>query len=91
MIDLLRASGPIALAMLAIAMVLVFVRLVRGPSLADRVVALDLLATIGVSAAVVYAITFDAPVFLDVAIVLALISFIGTVAFAKYVERGVRP
>ncbi|MCS6926832.1 MAG: cation:proton antiporter [Candidatus Binatia bacterium] len=75
------------LPLLSVAIVLAFVRLWRGPSLPDRVVALDLLATLGMGVIAVYAIATDQPVFLDVAIILALISFLGTVAFAYYLER----
>lgn len=77
------------LPILVIAMVPAFIRLVRGPSLPDRVIALDLLITIGVGIIAVYAIAMGQAVFLDVAVVLALTSFLGTVAFAYYVERTV--
>lgn len=70
------------------ALLLSFIRLVIGPSIPDRVVALDLIAAISVGICTVYAIETDQPGLLDVAIVLALISFLGTIAFAKYVERG---
>jgi multicomponent Na+:H+ antiporter subunit F len=69
---------------LAVAMALSVIRLAKGPHLADRIVALDLLATITMAAAGVYAIEYDQTVFLDVAIVLALISFVGTVGIAVY-------
>jgi multicomponent Na+:H+ antiporter subunit F len=72
-----------------VAIVLAFFRLVRGPSLPDRVVALDLIAALGIGMIAVYTIATDQPVFLDVAIVLALISFLGTVAFAYCLERRV--
>jgi multicomponent Na+:H+ antiporter subunit F len=85
--SLIQLATFVALPLLSIASVLAFVRLVRGPSLPDRVVALDLLITIGVGFIAVYAIAMDQPVFLDVAIVLALTSFLGTIAFAYYVER----
>jgi multicomponent Na+:H+ antiporter subunit F len=74
---------------LVIAVVLAFVRLVLGPSLPDRVVALDLMTTLGMGVIATYAIVNDDPIFLDVAIVLALVSFLGTIAFAYYVERRV--
>jgi multicomponent Na+:H+ antiporter subunit F len=77
------------LPLLSMAMLLTFVRLAKGPSLPDRVVALDLLAVLAMGMAAVYAIAMNQPVFLDVAIVLALISFLGTVAFAYYIERSV--
>ena len=82
-------AGSIALVLLSSALCLAFYRLARGPSLPDRVVALDLIATISVGFIAVYSIMTKQPVFLDVAIVLALIAFLGTVAFARYVEKGV--
>lgn len=77
----------VALPLLTITVILAFVRLVRGPSLPDRVVALDLITTLMIGIIAVYAIGTDEPVLLDLAIVLALISFLGTVAFAHYIER----
>lgn len=74
------------LPLLTVAVLLAFVRLVRGPSLPDRIVALDLMATFGIGIMAVYSIATRQPVYLDVAIVVALISFLGTVAFARYVE-----
>lgn len=77
-------------AMLIVALALAFSRLVRGPTLPDRVVALDLIAVISAGFIAVYAIETGERVFLDVAIVLALITFLGTVAFAQYLERRAR-
>jgi multicomponent Na+:H+ antiporter subunit F len=51
------------------------------------VVALDLISILAAGMTAVYAIAAEQPVFLDVALVLALISFLGTVAFARYLER----
>jgi multicomponent Na+:H+ antiporter subunit F len=72
---------------LGVAYILSFIRLVIGPSLPDRVVALDLIAALTVSTVAAYAFATDQDVFLDVAIVLALVTFLGTIAFAQYVER----
>jgi multicomponent Na+:H+ antiporter subunit F len=73
--------------MLGLAFVLTFIRLVLGPSLPDRVIALDLMAAMVVGIICTYAIGTNQLVFLDVAIVLALIAFLGTIAFSQYVER----
>lgn len=81
-------ASYIALPALGLAIVLTVLRLVRGPSFPDRVVALDLLTTLGIGLIAVDAIALRETVLLDVAIVLALTSFLGTVAFARYVERG---
>jgi multicomponent Na+:H+ antiporter subunit F len=80
-------AATIALTMLSVALLLAFVRLARGPSLPDRVVALDLVSILAAAIAATYAVAAAQAVFLDVAIVVALISFLGTVAFARYVER----
>ncbi|HKK73267.1 MAG TPA: monovalent cation/H+ antiporter complex subunit F [Candidatus Krumholzibacteria bacterium] len=87
MIDLV---AEIALGILGTSLVLAFARLVRGPALGDRALALDLISTISVAVAAVVAIRFRSTVYLDVAVVLGLIAFIGTVAFARYLERGER-
>lgn len=79
----------IILPFLSLAIVMAFIRLVRGPGLPDRVVALDLITTLGIGVIGVYAIATNQPVLLDVAVVLALTAFLGTVAFAYYMERRV--
>lgn len=76
---------------LGVAMLLGLLRLSRGPSLPDRVVALDLMTAVAVAVCGIWAIATDDPVFLDAAMVLALITFVGTVAFARYLERRGRP
>ena len=81
-------GATITLAVIGLAVLLGVVRLVRGPDLANRVVAIDLLSTLGVGLAGAAAVASDDAVYLDVALVLALIAFIGTVAFARYAEHG---
>lgn len=78
------------IALLVLAIVLAFLRLVRGPSIPDRVLALDLMTTTGMAVIAVFAVATEQVVILDVAIVLALVSFVGTIAFAYYLERLVR-
>jgi multicomponent Na+:H+ antiporter subunit F len=85
--DVVSTASAIALVMLSVALLLALVRLIRGPSLPDRVVALDLMTILAAGTTAVYAIVAEQPVFLDVALVVALISFLGTVAFARYLER----
>jgi multicomponent Na+:H+ antiporter subunit F len=74
-------------AMLSAGLILSFVRLARGPTLPDRVVALEVIATLVVGFTAVYAVTTGDAVFLDVAVVLALVAFIGAIAFASYLEK----
>jgi multicomponent Na+:H+ antiporter subunit F len=90
MTDHINLFLEIVLGLIALAALLGFVRLLRGPSLPDRVVAFDLLATLAVGISAVYSMAHDQPVFLDVAVVIALISFVGTVAFARYIEERLK-
>lgn len=77
----------IILPLLAIAVILIFVRFILGPSISDRVVALDLMITAGIGIIAVYSIIEDQSTFLDIAMILALIAFLSTVAFAYYLEK----
>ncbi|MEJ5052910.1 monovalent cation/H+ antiporter complex subunit F [Sphingobacterium sp. MYb382] len=87
MITLETYFDYVILPILAISVMLVFIRLFRGPAVVDRVIALDLIITIGIGIITVYSIRTDQKVLLDVAIILALIAFLGTVAFAYYIEK----
>lgn len=78
----------ITFAILSLAMLLIFARLLLGPTLPDRVVALELLATVVVAKAGLYAIHTDNPSFIDVAIVAALTAFLAAIGFARFLERG---
>jgi len=66
-------------------------RLMAGPSLPDRVVALDLVATLCVGVIALVAIQMEQPAILVVAIVIALVMFLGTAAFAMYIEKSAKP
>lgn len=77
----------IILPILSISVLLVFVRFIIGPGISDRVVALDLLITIGIGIMAIYAIVSDKASFLDIAMIFALIAFLGTIAFSYYLEK----
>ena len=77
----------IILPLLAIAVILIFVRFILGPTISDRVVALDLMITAGIGIIAVYSIIENQSTFLDIAMILALIAFLSTVAFAYYLEK----
>lgn len=76
-----------ALPLVTISILLVFVRLAKGPSVEDRIVALDLLTAVGIGFLSLYALKTNSVSILDVGIILALLAFLGTVAFAFYVGR----
>ena len=77
-------------AMIALAAVfLAFFRLLKGPTVADRVVALDGMTIISISMIVFISFYLRRAIYLDVASVYALISFVGVVAVARYIEKGI--
>lgn len=78
------------LAMTALALALGFVRLLKGPTLADRVVALDLVTMLLVVALTLFAMWSGEAAYLDAALPLALVAFLATVAFARYIDRSPR-
>ncbi|MEG3078620.1 cation:proton antiporter [Halomonas sp. 5021] len=73
---------------MGLTLVLTFVRVVRGPSLPDRVMALELFSTTVVGLVGVYAIQSGVASFLDAAIVIALMGFLAAIGFARFLERG---
>ncbi|MEQ7800684.1 monovalent cation/H+ antiporter complex subunit F [Pedobacter sp. ASV1-7] len=77
----------VILPILTVSVILVFIRLYKGPEVVDRVVALDLLITIGIALITVYSIRSLEPIFLDVAMILALIAFLGTISFSFYLDK----
>lgn len=85
--DFLDWCVTIGFVMVMAALALGFVRLALGPSMADRVVALDMMTITIIVFCGIYAIYTGDASFLDVAIVLALIGFLATVALARYAER----
>jgi multicomponent Na+:H+ antiporter subunit F len=84
---ILDATVTLALGLVALAMLVALIRLVLGPTLPDRVVALDVVASLAVGAIAALAVAFDKPDLLQPALVVALIAFVGTVAFARHLER----
>ena len=87
--ELLNVTTNVVLGMLILTMILSFIRLIIGPTLPDRVVALDLIGSTVAGIIAVYAVANLQPVFVDVAIVMALVIFLGTIAFARFLERRI--
>jgi len=85
---MLEIVSQITLVTLGIALLIAFIRIVRGPTLPDRIVAMDLFGVLVVGIIVVLAGWSGVRATLDAAIVIALIGFLGTIAYATYVERG---
>jgi len=85
MADVLISAA--ALVMLA-AFLLALYRFLKGPSVADRVVAFDVLTIVTTTAIVLVAYVEGRAIYLDVALIYALLSFLGVIVVARYLERG---
>ncbi len=85
MLDLV---AQVTLGILGLALLMAFARIVKGPTLPDRIVAMDLFGVLVVGLIVVLAGRSGVRATLDAAIVIALVGFLGTIAYATYVERG---
>ena len=85
---MLEVISHVTLVTLGVALLVAFIRLVKGPTLPDRIVAMDLFGVLVVGVIVVLAGSSGVRATLDAAIVIALVGFLSTVAYATYVERG---
>lgn len=83
--DMLSVVTLIALVMLGLALLISVVRIIIGPTLGDRVLALDLMTVIAMGFVGTIAIRTGLMLYLDIAIALALLGFLATVAFARYI------
>lgn len=81
---MIELAVNVSFCLLGLAAVLVLVRMWRGPTLADRILALDSLTTLGVGLIAVFAVHAGLALYLDLAIALALVSFVSTAALARY-------
>jgi multicomponent Na+:H+ antiporter subunit F len=84
----LTIAFAISSVLLLVGLVLALRRVVVGPTAFDRVVALDLIGGLCLCLIVMFSIFFEQGVLLEAAFAIALVSFLGTVAFARYLARG---
>ena len=73
---------------LMVSLIPALIRVIKGPSLPDRVIALDVIASIVVAIILVHCIQSGSLYYLTGAMVVALVAFLGTVALALYIRRG---
>lgn len=85
---MLSIAIPSALFMIAAAMALNLWRLVRGPDLPDRILALDTLYINAIALLILLGIQLGSPLYFEAALLIALMGFVGTVAFSKFLLRG---
>lgn len=86
-IPVLDISLKITLAILIFSFFLAMIRLAKGPRLYDRVVSLDLITSISAGIILVYAIMTEKSAYIDVAVIIFMIAFLGTVAISKYLTK----
>ncbi len=85
MIDLLILLAAL---LVSVAFVLALYRFFKGPSAADRVVAFDTLTIVSITGIALIALLNERGIYLDVALVYALLSFLGVITIARYLENG---
>lgn len=86
MIEIMLISS---LTLFGVAIAIALYRIVFGPSLPDRVIALDMIGVNLVSGIAIISVMLQTKAFLEVILILAILAFISTIAFSKYIERGV--
>ncbi|WEZ84012.1 cation:proton antiporter [Rhizobium sp. 32-5/1] len=87
--DILQAATTFTLVVLSLALAMTVVRIIRGPSLADRVLGLDMLVAIAIGFIATIAVRTGFNLYIDIAIALGLVGFLATVAFARFIlARG---
>jgi len=84
----LHGACQVSMAVLLAGMLLLLYRLAKGPTAADRVVAMDLMSVLVVTFLVILSIHTRETSYLDVAIAYACIAFLGTIALARFVQKG---
>lgn len=77
----------IAFAFLMVSMILTLIRLLKGPSVNDRIAAMDLISSIIMGIILVYALLIQNAIYFDVPVIISLISFIGTIAVSTYLKQ----
>lgn len=78
-----------SLILFGIAIAITFIRIILGPSFSDRVIAMDVIGINLISAIAIVSILFQTRAFLEVILILGILAFISTIAFSKFLERGV--
>lgn len=85
---MLSLALPLAIGMVLLAMALTVFRLLRGPGLADRILALDTLGINAIALVVLVGIALGSAAYFEAALILAMMGFVGTVALCKFLLSG---
>ncbi|MFK7815415.1 MAG: K+/H+ antiporter subunit F [Gammaproteobacteria bacterium] len=85
---MLETVIPIAFSLLVLSVLLGFIRLVKGPSVPDRILALDTLYINAIALVVLLGMHLDSALYFEAALIIAVMGFVGTIALSKYLLRG---
>ena len=85
----MNVAEAVFLVFIGVGVLLCLLRLIKGPTAADRAVALDTVATVTTGLLVIMGFLFSRYVYLDVSLVYAVLMFIGSVVIARFLERGI--
>lgn len=80
----------VVMPIICVSLFFIILRFIKGPQVVDRVVALDLMITVGVAFITLFSIVVNNPMFLEEAMIMALIAFLSTVAFSYYIFKRKR-
>lgn len=86
--EILVLAAEISLGLLLLALLLTLVRLWRGPTLGDRIMALDLMMVLAVGFIAAFAVLTGFTLYIDIAIALGLVGFLSTIALARYLASS---
>ena len=78
----------ISIVLIALGSLLSFIRFIKGPTAADRTIALDTLSVIGIAALVVLGYLYKRYIYIDLALVYAVLGFIGIIVIARFIEKA---
>ncbi len=85
--SIIQTAMYISLPIIILSVFIALIRLIKGPSIEDRIVSLDALTSMSIGFIACYAVLTNSTMVLDVGLILALLSFLATVSFAYYIER----
>jgi len=85
---MLDAVLPIAFTLVSVALALSLLRLLKGPDVPDRVLALDTLYINSIALLILFGLSQDTSHYFEAALLIAVMGFVGTIAFSKYLLRG---
>ena len=86
---MIQAMLTASLVLFSITIAIAVIRIILGPSMPDRVIGLDMIGVNLIAVIAVISVMMNTKAFLEVILILGILSFIGTIAFSKFIERGV--